>query len=812
MPDTPGTPGRPGATATKLSDTWAALRQDTDLRGRRWSEAASDAADEWLAQVFASADQQDNQAPAGTAGPASRSARLGGLLSRRPPAPAGGAAALLAVGSLGRRDVAPGSDLDLLLVHRGRADIDSLADRLWYPIWDDPMPLDHSVRTLAQAAQAAESDLRVALGLLDARLVAGDAELYAELVALTKSLWQKRAAKWLPGLADSRSSAHEGLGDVAFLLEPELQEGRGGLRDLQVLTLLGKVTPVVAPVLAEPGLRESGDFLHAVRVELQRPTGKRSERLLLEDQDKVAEALGLAGRPELAHQVATAARTVAWLMDDAWRRVGSWLAGPRGRGGSADRPLGPGLVLRDNEVVVPAQTAIGADPTLALRAAAASAELGMPLARATMARLKAEAPVPSSPWPEPVLRAFLELLAAGYAAVGAVETLDHLGVWQRYMPEWDLVRNRPQFNPYHRWTVDRHLLEAVAAAAEHQRDVHRPDLLLIGMLLHDIGKGQPGDHSRAGADLAVAALERMGLAREDRTIVHKLVLHHLLLPDVATRRDLEDPATATAVADTVGDLVTLELLGAMADADGRATGPAAWTPWKARLVEDLVRKAQAVLEGRPVPVGPAFPNEDQRALMAAGGTQVVPGAHDVTVVAPDRPGLFADLTGALALHGISILSARACSEEGKALDLFVLDVDDEAPPRWERVVADLAAAANKQLDVAEALARRPGPPRALRRAAALAVAGTRVIVDNDAGTSATIVEVRAPDSPGLLHRVGRALASLGLDIVSAQVSTLGAAAVDTFYVRSEGEKLAGESQADTLRQSLEALLAAPTGA
>lgn len=786
----------------KLSEIWASLSEDRSLGGRRWSDAASDAADAWLAQVFAGALELDD----GTPVPA-RPNRLAAILGRRSTEVDAQAAVLVAVGSLGRRDVAPGSDLDLLLVHRGRADIDALANRLWYPVWDDPMPLDHSVRTPAQAAQAAESDLRVALGLADARLVAGDAVLFGELSTLVRGLWHKRAPKWLPALAEARAATQEVLGDVAFLLEPELQEAKGGLRDLQVLALLGKVTPVVASVLADPALGPAGEFLHAVRVELQRATGRRSERLLLEDQDKVAEALGFAERSEFAQHVASAGRTVAWLVDDAWRRVMSWLAGPRGRGGSADRPLGPGLVLRDNEVAVPAQSAVVDDPTLALRAAAASAELGMPLARATMARLAAEAPAPREPWPEPVLRAFLELLAGGFSAVDAIETLEHLGVWERYLPEWRHVRNRPQFNPYHRWTVDRHLLEAVAASAAHLRDVRRPDLLLIGMLLHDIGKGQPGDHSRAGAELAAPAVKRMGLAAEDRSIVESLVLHHLLLPDVATRRDLEDTATIASVAEVVGDVVTLELLGAMADADGHATGPAAWTPWKARLVEDLVLRTSALLEGRPLPAGPAFPSEEHRLLMAKGGTQAVPGEHDLTVVARDRPGLFADLTGALALHGISILSARAHSEEGTALDVFVLDVDEEAPPHWDGVVADVVSAAQRAIDVTEALSRRRAPARALRRAAALGQPGTRVIVDNHAATSATIIEVRAPDSPGLLHRVGRSLATLGLDIVSARVSTLGNAAVDTFYVRRYGSKLAGEGDVEAVRRDLEELLA-----
>jgi [protein-PII] uridylyltransferase len=395
----------------------------------------------------------------------------------------------------------------------------------------------------------------------------------------------------------------------------------------------------------------------------------------------------------------------------------------------------------------------------------------------------------------------------GPAGIHAIETLDQLGIWQRYLTEWPHVRNQPQFNPYHRWSVDRHLLETVANAAGHARDVGRPDLLVLGALLHDIGKGTGGDHSEAGAVITAAIAERLGLPGADRQVLEKVVRYHLLLPDVATRRDLEDPATATAVAETVGDETTLELLGALTKSDGEATGPAAWTPWKARLVEELVQRAGAVLGGRPVPAGTTFPSEEQRRLMEAGGLQVLTGPRQLLVVAPDRPGLLSDVTGALALHDIAVLEARVHSESGHALQVFVLDLAEHADPRWDRVEADIAAAVEKRLNIGELLARRP-PDRRARRLMALPAPGVRVIVDNEAATSATVVEVRAPDAPGALHRITAAIAALGLDIVSARVATLGNAVVDSFYVRSEGSKLAGADAADDLGAALERALGA----
>jgi [protein-PII] uridylyltransferase len=807
-------PGRRGPGGEKiprrLSEAWERLCEDRTLQGREWSRAAAALADRWLAELFW-------RAAGAASGPDGTKGRVRSRGWWRGKAPAAGEGpsmglALMAVGSLGRVDLAPGSDLDLVLVHAGRPDVNELASRLWYPIWDDPMPLDHSVRTIAQAVDAAESDLKVALGLLDARFVAGDAELGARFIETGRRLWQKRSAKWVPQILQARAAAQEMHGEVAFLLEPNLQESLGGLRDVQILDVLRKVTPVFPPGTRDNQLLEAAGLLHAVKVELQRPGRRHSEKLLLEDLDRIAEALGMGGREDLAREVASAGRSVAWLFEDTARRARSWLAGPRGRAGSADKPLGRGLVLRDDEVAVPAGTP--PNPALALHAAAASAELGAPLARQTMNWLAEQTPAPPAPWPAEVLDALLKLLATGRAGVHAIETLDHLGIWERYLPEWPHTRNRPQFDPYHRWTVDRHLLETVAGAAARWRYVSRPDLLLLGALFHDIGKGMGGDHSIAGAEVVAATSQRIGLPAADAEVVTKLVRHHLLLPDAATRRDIEDPSTAEVVAATAGDLTTLELLASLAAADGEATGPSAWTEWKARLIEHLTAKASALLEGKPVPQGTPFPTEAHRQLLAAGGLQVLPDGHHLVVVAPDRPGLLSDVTGALALHGLAVREARAYSEGASALEVFELDLDPLSSPRWERVAADIEAAVQKRSNFVEALARRD--PRALsrrpRRSAALPPTEVHVSIDNRASAQATVVEVRAPDQPGLLHHVTAAMAALGLDIVSARVTTLGATAVDSFYVRAGGGKVADAGTAATrLRWEIERRLEALTG-
>ena len=244
-----------------------------------------------------------------------------------------------------------------------------------------------------------------------------------------------------------------------------------------------------------------------------------------------------------------------------------------------------------------ADAPVNRDPSLVLRAAAAAAAAGVRIHRASLDRLAAAlAPLPD-PWPEEARAAFVDLLLAGHRAIPVIEALDQMGLWERVLPEWPAVRSKPQRNAYHRFTVDRHLIETAANAADLVARTDRPDLLVLGALLHDIGKGFPGDHTDVGIDLLATIGPRMGLPPDDVAVLQSMVRHHLLLPDVATRRDLDDPATTTAVAEAVGDQLTLGLLAGLTEADSLATGPAAWGRWKADLVRDLVRRTAHVLGG-----------------------------------------------------------------------------------------------------------------------------------------------------------------------------------------------------------------------
>src|SRR3954470_1149299 len=509
---------------------------------------------------------------------------------------------LVAVGGLGRRDCAPYSDLDLVLLHNGTAGIDRIASALWYPIWDARIGLDHSVRTLPEALSVAHDDVKVALGLLDARHVAGDAALSAELIAASADQWRRTPGRLVPPLREITIARWATHGELAFLLEGDLKEAAGGLRDVTILRGIGRagVADTMRPAVRAANLRllDTRDALHLA-------VGRRVDRLVAQERAAVAELLELDDGDALLRRVAGDARTIAHAVDDAWRAADRLRAGRRrGQlpGSPTRRPVARDVVEQDGELVL-ARTAIGPvpDPSLSLRVAAAAATVRLPIARATSEWLAAFCPPLPTPWPPAARAALVSLLGSGPGLLPTWETCDRYGLIDGWLPEWARMRSLPQHHPVHRYTLDRHLVQAAFEATAYAREVDRPDLLLIGAFLHDVGKGLPGDHSVVGAPIARHIATRIGLDAGEVTLVGELVRLHLLLPEVATRRDLSDPVTIETVADEVRNVRTLDLLHALTRADSRATGPGAWSDWKGRLIAELVRRVKANLDTGALP-------------------------------------------------------------------------------------------------------------------------------------------------------------------------------------------------------------------
>jgi [protein-PII] uridylyltransferase len=698
--------------------------------------------------------------------------------------------ALVAVGGYGRRELLPGSDLDVLLLHSGRAGIAALADRVWYPIWDSGTRLDHAVRRPAEAREVARQDVRVALGLLHARHVAGDPGLTSDLRTGILADWRSGARTRLAELQVLHEERTARSGELAFLLEPDLKEARGGLRDAEAIYAVAAAWVAPGP---GPRSRAAQEAILDARHALHEVTGRASDRLVLQEQDEVARVLGLADADALLCHLAGAGRTIAYSLDQSLRQAqrsrgtggrgvgrAGRLRGGRARSGPPRRPLADGLVEQDSEVVLARSAEPTADPVLVLRAAAAAAAAGLPLAPRTLARFRECPPLPV-PWPAAARDALAMLLGTGQAAVAVWEALDQEEMLPGLIPDWERVRNRPQRNPLHTFTVDRHLVETAARAAALTRDVARPDLLLFAALLHDIGKGWPGDHRVTGEVVTRDTARRMGLPEADTELVASAVRYHLLLPHTATRRDLDDPLTAAQVAAIVGGRPLLELLHALAIADGQATGPAAWNDWKAGLVADLVRRVEAVLGGHPPPA-PLPLRPDQVALAEAGQPAAMVTGPEVTVVAPDRPGLLWQAAGVLASHRLAVRSANATSHGAMAVTSFTVAHPYGEPPDAALVTSELRRVLAGELNVADQLRRQGMLGAPAHGADRPWLAPPKVTLVDDASRTATVVEVRAHDAPGLLWRIGRALGECGLDVRAARVETLGAEAVDVFYV------------------------------
>ncbi len=741
--------------------------------------------------------------------------------------------ALAATGGYGRREQLPASDVDLLLAHDGAhvEEVASFAERFLVPLWDAGFTLGHAVRTPGEAREAAADHLDAATAMLDGRPLAGDTDVLRDLQTGVRAEVAGDPSAFAAVLRAATHERHERFGSAAHLLEPEVKEGAGGLRDVATVGWLEQATgrELLGPA-ERAALEAAHEFLTRVRSALHLETGRRTDRLVAEHQGSIAGAMGFMDEPRLPaadglmRALFEHARQVAYLTQSAFDRAGQ----------SASRPAA---------AIDPPTT-----PADILTIAAVAAEDGRPLTAEELAALAATSLPDPAAWAEDACRAFLRILRAGDAGVTALEALDRLDLLAAFLPEWAQVRCRPQRDPYHRFTVDVHLLEAlsrmsrmlagdvpeddpVAAEAVRQLDDH--DALLLGALFHDIGKNGEGGHVAVGERLATDVLERMGVGGATRDLALFMVARHLLLPDTATRRDLTDDDLILDVAATIGTPERLAALYLLVVADAGATGPAAWTPWRRTLVRELVAKVQRVfdrgdmgaevaerltdrierlrelliaepsreverhvlrmprsyfLSTEPVQaarhfflIAPPVGANEVRSVAVDGAR---PGAYELLVVATDRPGLLSWIAGSLSLAGLSILTAQAfTTDDDVAVDLF--EVEGAFEPeiheeRWREFRSVLRKVLEGRISLDHRVddKRRHYPPP--RRPSPVTVE-----VDEDASDFFTVIEIGAPDRIGLLYDITRTLADLHLDVHLAKVATYTDRVVDTFYVRDE---------------------------
>ena len=768
---------------------------------------------------------------------------------------------MVALGGYGRGALVPRSDIDLLLLHDGTesAVVAALSERLLYPLWDAGFTVGHAVRTPDETVALAAERLDAATAVLDARLLAGDAGLMRAAVDPVVVRLRADPDGFAESLANDARERRERFGSSAYLLEPELKDGGGGLRDIHAF---GWLQAVRGRSLEDDGLLRSAEraqldaaeeFLTRVRSALHLESGRKADRLIRDQQDDVARVMGFEDEPRLLaadglmRAVFEHARDVDALTDDVIiRRI-------RAHGASVAVDL--------------------ADAGEAFALVASLAEGGRQPSAAELDAMEAVAAEPFT-WDETSREAFLRVLRAGPSAVDGLRALDRTGLLVRAIPEWADVRCRPQRDPYHRYTVDMHLLRAFertsrALAAPDVDDpvevvavglVQERDGVLLGALLHDVGKNGEGGHVAVGDRLASTILERMGAESSTRALATFMVAQHLLLPDTATRRDLGDDDLIMDVAARVETPERLAALYLLAKADALATGPSAWTPWRQTLIRELVAKVRRVFDRGEMGVEVAErltdaigqvrdllhgerADEVERFIMrmprsyflsippaqiAQHYATIAPdlGRHDVRtstgpgpragtyellVVAADRPGLLSWIAGALSLAGLSILTAQVfTTDDGAAADLFEVQGAFEpvvGEERWREFRNLLRKAIDGRVSLEHRMTekRRHYPERS--------DTPVTVTVDNGASDFFTVIEVGAPDRIGLLYDITRTLAELELDVHLAKVATYTDRVIDAFYVRDAvGRKLDDELQTVAVGDAVRARIDAVPGA
>ena len=701
--------------------------------------------------------------------------------------------AIAAVGGFGRGELSPGSDLDIVILHKGTLsaeDLSSFVNKILYPLWDKKLKIDYSVRNRSEVREAAAADLKVILGLLDIRLICGSPSLVADVQIDALDEWRKNSKRRLPELQSSLLERHQRAGELAYLLEPDLKEARGGLRDITAIRALEKSGAMTIPMerisVAESLLSNVREALHTV-------SGRDKDKLFFQEQDKVAAQLGFADADALMSEIAQAARSVDYLLDATWYRLahkgkdssGRFLRKVRSTSLSRD------ISVANKEVTIDNDANFDLDPSIGLRASAAAAQLGVPISMDSLERLSSAlnqgiGNLPN-PWPRDARENLISLIGAGPAMVQIFEALDQEEIIFHWIPEWRAVRSLPQRNVLHRHTVDRHMVETAVQAAALTRKVHRPDLLLFSALFHDIGKGTEDDHSDRGAALIAPIAKRIGFSESDIKVIQLLVKHHLLLSATATRRDLDDPATITAVAEVIPDLQTLELLHALSIADGEATGRAAWTDWKASLVAELVKRVGLAITDNTVAQQPEL-SDEQRVRAESGKLSVAiedrESVYAIEIVIPDSTGILSTVAGVLNLLRLDVRSARTKSVGSSAVMEWIVIPDPHAPVLDESKLHDeITRALKSRTSLSERIQARID---AYAELPSIPVPDPVVETFLDAATDATIIEVRSHDRPALLFGIGDSITRSSVDIRSAIVTTLGAEAIDTLYVTEIG--------------------------
>ncbi len=805
--------------------------------------------------------------------------------------------AVVATGGYGRGALAPGSDVDLLflLPYKQTPWGESLAEFILYALWDLGLKVGHATRSIADCIRLSHEDMTIRTSLLEARHICGDQALFDDLeVAFDKDVVKGTGNEFVEAKLAERDERHERSGKSRYLVEPNVKEGKGGLRDLHTLFWIAKyVYRVKKPSdLVKAGVftrgeynqfRKAEDFLWAVRCELHFLTGRAEERISFDVQTEMSTLLGyhehrgLMGVERfmkhyflIAKDVGDLTRIFCSLLEEHERKkkpgIGRFMSVLRRK-----KEI-QGFQVEGGRLSVKNPDFFEKDPVNLLRlfhVADQHALLIHPSAlhlvtrslKLINAKLRKD---------KEANRLFLEILTSRKDPETILRKMNEAGVLGRFVPDFGRIVALMQFNMYHHYTADEHLIRAIGILAEIERgewtDAYplahelmsktgKRDVLYVAMFLHDIAKGRPEDHSRAGAAIALKLCPQLGLSAGDTETVAWLVENHLVMSDIAQKRDLSDPKTIRDFADTVQSPERLKLLLILTAADITAVGPGTWNGWKAQLLSELYLETSAVLSGetqinREVRIDNAkqalsvelegwpktrrenylkrqsksywlaFDGESHHrharmtwegryeALVVTARPDAARDVTEITLYTQDHPGLFSRFAGACAAAGVSIVDAKIfTTRDGMALDTLWVQDDKKTALHEARRLERLEDTIRKVL-AGEIL-----PPDAIEKRTkrkslinAFTIA-PNVYIDNEASDRFTVIEVNGLNRPGLLHALTRTFLHLGLTIGSAHIATFGERAVDVFYVKDLiGQKIINTSKKRAVeRQLLEAL-------
>lgn len=811
--------------------------------------------------------------------------------------------ALVAQGGYGRGELNPQSDIDLLFIYPNRRDPygETVTERVVYSLFDTGLQVGHAFRNLRECVTLAARDFKVKTALLDLRFVAGDGALYEEFArAMEKDVLKRNASRYFSEKLAENEERHRRYGDSVYIVQPHLKDGEGGLRDLHTAMWLAKVkfrTNSVAELVRkgvvtrreEEEVEAARDFLWRVRNGLHFHTGRHEDHLTFEYQERIAVDLGYRddgktrGVEQFTRAFYLAASTVNRFSQEIISRCTEqrlvYRLGMRFGG----RTIRPGVRIAAGELVVGDPETFAGDPVNLLRVFHDCQKHGVSLGGSTRRAVRAHAALLDDAVrrSDEAVAVFLSILRWKQGVAAALREMHKLGVLGAMLPEFGNLLCMAQYDQYHLYTVDEHSLRAVDVLeqlrlgaykdgepllTEVMRAVENVEVLYLGMLLHDVGKGLGGDHSNRGAVMAVDIADRLGFNADERGELEFLVRHHLTMHHLATRRDIHDEQLVIEFAKTTRTLECLKKLYLLTFADLRAVNPKMWNAWHGSLLGELYVGALSVFErGAFVPGDQAerVARIRQRAAEQAppGATEAygaflaempdryflstpegeIPGHFELvrrfrespfvtdvrhfperefsefTVVTADRPGLFSKIAGTLAAHGMNILTACiATSDRGMAVDVFRVAHFERAEggrgaDRWDRVQATLGGVLSGQIDVETlvAAARRPG----LLDRRFLPRVGTSVEIDNAVSESFTVIDVYTQDRVGVLFSITNALYHLNLSIHLAKITTNVDQVLDVFYVSEEnGRKVEDEGRLEEIGAGLLDALAQPSEA